>query len=202
MQKKILISLVLVVFLYTLITFFIPQQNEWKRVFVSDLGISFTSPTEISEPRIYSGETGKGIRFNMKLLSGSKIFVNATTKDYSDGKDSFGVGTEGFIEQDGKYLAISHGVVSDKSSSAFVPDEILRLKDGTPVLIQYGKNYISNADYPEASIKAIVNLPGPNFTGVGILLYTIDEEGPHPASARDIADFKKVMSSIEITPQN
>lgn len=169
----------------------------WKTYSNDELSVSFSYPTTnpASEDwRVGKGTTGKAFQATIDLPSGAVIYAYALTKDYSAPKDGPGVATEGFVVKDGKYYMLIRGSVSE---TPFVPDEVWELVDGSNVLVTYGKNFDSHADYPESPAKAMVNLPGPTFTGIGFVLYNMDNSGPHPATPEDLAIFKKILTSIK-----
>lgn len=196
-MKNKIINIAVLLVMAAVIFYVSSTKTEWKRVYSNHLGVSFLSPVEIHEPAIKNGvnsASGKSVQFVIPLPSGLQIAVRAETKDYDDGKDGFDTGAEGFVINEGKYYLIQNGMVQ---SEPYTPDEVIQLQDGSPVLIRYGKEYVATDDYPEAAVSANVTLLNKDFSGMGFILYNIDENGPHPASRKDINDFKKVVSSIE-----
>ncbi len=167
----------------------------WKTFVSNELGISFSYPHngDTGDWRIGNGTTGKAFQATISLPSGAVIYAYATTKDYSTEKDGFAVGTEGFIVRNDKYYAVVRGKAAD---TPFTPDEVWRLGGVSAVPVMFGKNYDLHADYPEAPAKAMINLPGPTFTGIGFVLFNTD--GPHAATPEDLAIFKRVMTSISL----
>lgn len=171
----------------------------WKTYENKDLGISFAYPTGRNSNDGYwgigNGTTGKAFQATIGLPSGAVIYAYATTKDYSVEKGGFSVGTEGFIVTNRKYHVISRG---NPVNTAFVPDEVWELSDGSGIPVLYGKKYDPALDYPDAAVKAMVNiLPNVTFTGIGFVLWNMNDAGSHSASFADIAIFKKIVTSIK-----
>lgn len=175
-----------------------PIGTLWATYKNDALKMSFAYPPGIhADPTqwgIGNGDAGRAFHASVRLPSGAVIYAYALTKDYSAPKDGPGVATEGFAVKDGKYYTIIRGSVAD---TPFVPDEVWKLADGSSVLVTYGKNFDAHADYPEAAAKAMINLPGPTFTGIGFVLSNMDNSGPHPATPDDLAIFKKIITSIK-----
>lgn len=163
-----------------------------------DLGVSFKYPTDNNSydglGGVSSGTTGKTFQATIKLPSGSMIRAYATTKDFSEEKGGFGVGSEGFILKGDKYYLIRQGRPTDIS---FSPDEVLILDNGLNAPILYGKNYDPSLDYPDPAVKAMINTPTSKmFTGIGFVLWNMDNNGSHPASPADLLIFKDIIMSI------
>lgn len=168
----------------------------WRTHENKELAISFAYPTKSISPEnwgIVPGTTGRSFGATIFLPSGAVIYAQATTRDYSLEKDGLPVSTEGFVEQNGSYHIIDNGTVSDIS---FTPDEILTLSDGSLVPLVYGKRYDKSLDYPDPPIKAMVNLPGPTFTGMGFVLFNAPDVGFRPAGPNDIELFKQIVTSV------
>jgi hypothetical protein len=169
----------------------------WKTYTNKELGISFAYPPAKEADEIYwgigGGDTGRSFHANIKLPSSTTIYAHARTKDYSVPKGGPGVATEGFVTRDGGYYAIRRGIPSD---TPFTPDDIWALADGSLVPVQYGKNYDQSLDYPDPAIRALLNLRGAEFTGIGFVLWNMNDTGSHPASAEDRAIFKKIITSV------
>ena len=179
-------------------TLTIPTELEipvWKECVNDEVGIILEYPTKDPHGhvcRATSGDAGRAFGDSLLLPSGARIYFGATTKDFSVPKDALNVSTEGFVLKGGVYYTISRGNVSDVS---FVPDELWSLADGSKVPVIYGKNFDPSADYPEPAARAMVNLSGTTFTGIGFILYAMDDTGPHAASAEDVAIFKRIVTS-------
>lgn len=175
---------------------------EWREYKNDELGISFSYPSRKSvnqDWRIGNGDTGRSFQATIELESGARIFGYAFTSDYTVGKGAPGVSTEGYIVQDGKYYVRTKGKAA---SISFVPDEIWKLSNGSDALVIYGKNRDPYADYPEAPLRALVNLPGPEFPGIGFVIYNSTGsgmEGPwtRPIPQEDLETFKRIITSIK-----
>lgn len=226
-QKNIIATFSIVVILIVVVIFFITLQNKWPRIVElppaatihvltatttipiseksdwktyenKELGILFTYPTGRNSNDSYwgigSGMTGKAFQATIGLPSGATIYAYATTKDYSAEKSGFRVSTEGFIMTNEKYHMISRG---NPVNTAFVPDEVWRLSDGSTVAVLYGKNYDRTLDYPDPAVVAMVNIPNAIFTGTGFVLWNMNDAGSHPVLPTDFATFKKIVTSIK-----
>lgn len=173
------------------------EKIDWKTYENKELGISFTYPTGRNSNDSYwgigNGTTGKAFQATINLPSGATIYAYATTKDYSVEKDGFSVSTEGFILKNEKYYVISRG---NPVNTSFVPDEVWKLSDESLVPVLYGKNYDPTLDYPDPAARAMVNIPNKTFTGIGFVLWNMNNTGSHSVSFGDLAIFKKMVTSI------
>lgn len=172
--------------------------SEWETFENKELGISFTYPVDKNSDDVHwgisHGTTGRMFHAAVNLPSGAVIYAYATTKDYSAEKDGFGVGTEGFVVENKKYHVVSRG---NSVSTIFVPDEVWGLSDSSNVPVLYGKKYYPSVDYTDAAAKAMVNLPNTIFTGIGFVLWKINDTGSHSVVAADLVIFKKIVTSIQ-----
>lgn len=181
-----------------------PESNEieWREYKNNELGISFSYPSKKSVNQdwgIGRGDTGRSFQATIELESRARIFGYAFTSDYSVPKGGPAVGPEGYIVKDGKYYVRTRGKAA---SVSFVPDEIWKLSNGSEALVIYGKNFDAHADYPDAPLKALINLPGPEFTGIGFVIFNSDGsgmEGPwtRPIPQEDLEIFKKIIMSMK-----
>lgn len=175
---------------------YVPPEYKWRQYTNKEFGISFEYPSDIDQNwMVGSGDTGEQFGGTIELPSKSDMSFTSLTKDYTAPKDGVMVGTEGYVIKDGKYYSISRGRISD---TPFVPDEILKLKDGTPVLILYKKTEYPGSDYQPPDVAAMINLPNnKKFTGMGFMLYLRSYPTKVENPEEDIATFKKFVTSVE-----
>lgn len=171
---------------------------KWRQYTNNEIGISFSYPSAVDQNwGIGKGDTGKQFGGTIELPSKSTLSFVAHTKDYTAPKGGVMVSTEGYIVKDGKYYVITRGKISDTS---FTPDEILKLKDDTPVILVYKKGDYPGSDYQPPDVAAMINLPnGKEFTGIGFTLYLRSYPTPVENPAEDIAAFKRFVTSLEFT---
>lgn len=171
----------------------------WDEYENSEVGLTFSYPYTGGNQgkwRTAAGETGRiwGAAVGLPEY-GASITLSAKTGDYTASKGGQLTPTEGFVEQNGGYYPLWHGV---PAGTAFVPDEVWSTADGKPILVKFAKRetYDFAADYPEPSIQAIMNLDGSEFTGVGVWFA---KDGSVFPTAEDIELFKRIVTSLQIT---
>lgn len=168
------------------------EEVEWREYRNDGLGFSFQYPTKSTLPledRSVNGDAGWSFGISIPLPTGASISGHANTSDYSAGKGGVYVGTEGYVKRDGGYSIVNRGEAAD---IIFIPDEIIELQSGSQAIVIYQKNFDPSADYPEPTIRAMINLRGDMFTGIGFLIYDSS------ANPENIRLFKQIISSIEV----
>lgn len=167
----------------------------WKTFKNTELGISFSYPFVKNSGEEYwgigTGDKGKVFQATIELSPDISIYAYTTTKDYSVPKGGFNVGTEGFVVKNNKYYVVSRGSPVD---TAFVPDEVWKLRNGESIPVIYKKNYDPYLDYPDPEVQVMVNMPNQSFTGIGFILWS---KKSNPVSSDDILTFKKIVTSVE-----
>ena len=149
---------------------YVAPEYKWRQYTNNEFGISFSYPSDMDQGwSVSRGDTGKQFGGTVELPSKSTLNFVAHTHDYTAPKDGVLVSTEGYVIKDGKYYVISRG---KPSTTPFIPDEILKLKDSTPVLILYKKQDFPCSDYQPPDIAAMINITNNNeFTCMGFMLY-------------------------------
>ena len=176
----------------------------WRKYENKELGISFLYPTKNPEPEnwtIRNGDTGKIFNAGINLPSGNTVYLEAKTNDYTLGKGASGVINQGYVVKNGKYYIIIKGEPAPDGFD-IVPDEIIKMNNGSEALFVYGKDYNNPSAYwGEPSIQVIINIPRTSsniFTGIGFRMFSLDSKNMEiPASKEDLDMIKRIISSIE-----